>query len=66
MIERLTAHTQARLSYLIVLGYFVLKIMEGVKWIDPVRGPDEIAMLVAAYWFMRQRSTTKGDPNEIK
>ena len=56
MIDRLTADTQARLAYLILGGYFALKVLEGLGLINPVRGPDELAMLAAAYFFMRQRS----------
>lgn len=55
MIDKLTAETQARLSYLILGGYFALKILEGLKLIDAVRGADELAMLAAAFWFMRSR-----------
>lgn len=59
MIEKLTADTQARLSYGIVAGYFALKILEGLKIIDTVRGPDELVMLVGAFWFMRSRPQEK-------
>jgi hypothetical protein len=59
MIDRLTAETQQRLAYLIIGGYFLLKILEGLHWIQAVRGPDELAMLAAAYFFMRQRNQEK-------
>lgn len=59
MIDKLTAETQARLSYLILGGYFTLKILEGLKLIDAVRGADELAMLAAAFWFMRSRPQEK-------
>jgi hypothetical protein len=59
MIERFTAETQARLAYLIIGGYFVLKILEGLQVIQAIRGPDELAMLAAAFFFMRQRSQEK-------
>lgn len=59
MIDMLTAKTQARLAYLIIGGYFALKILEGLQVIQQVRGPDEIAMLAAAFFFMRQRQETK-------
>jgi hypothetical protein len=59
MIERLTAETQARLSYLIVGGWLVLKALEGLAVISPVADFNEILMLVGAYWFMRQRSQEK-------
>jgi hypothetical protein len=59
VIDKLTADTQARLAYLIIGGYFALKILEGLKLIETVRGPDELAMLATAYFFMRQRSPEK-------
>lgn len=56
MIDRLTADTQARLSYAIIGGYFALKILQGLGWLTDT-GSDlkEIVMLVAFYWFQRQR-----------
>lgn len=67
MIERLTAQTQARLSYLIVLGYFALKVMEGLDVIKPVTGASEIVMAVVFFWFQRQRQpSTNGDSNEVR
>lgn len=59
MNDKLTAETQARLAYLILGGYFALKVLEGLGWIKAVNGPDELAMLAAAYFFMRQRSQEK-------
>lgn len=59
MIDKLTAETQAYLSYGIVIGYFLLKILEGLKIVDTVRGPDELVMLVGAFWFMRSRPQEK-------
>jgi hypothetical protein len=56
VIDRLTAETQARLSYLAFGGYFGLKILEGLKFITPVSADlKEILMLIGAFWFMRQR-----------
>ena len=60
MIERLTAETQSRLSYLVVGGYFGLKVIEGLKLIDPVSADlKEVLMAVVLFWFMRQRSQEK-------
>jgi hypothetical protein len=59
LIDRLTAETQSRLAYLIIGGYFALKVLEGLQVIQAIRGPDELAMLAAAYFFMRQRSQEK-------
>lgn len=57
MIDRFTAQTQAWLSYVILGGYFGLKLLEGLKWIGPVSADlKEVLMLVAAFWFMRNRS----------
>lgn len=65
MIDRLTAETQARISYVILGGYFALKILEGLKWIDPVSADlKELLMLLGAFWFMRSRQS--GDPNAGK
>lgn len=58
MIERLTAETQARLSYLVIGGYFGLKVIEGLKLIDPVSADlKEVLMAVILFWFMRTRSS---------
>lgn len=59
MIERITAETQRNLSYLIFAIFFVLKILEGLKWIGAVTDMGELLMLVAAYWFMRSRPAEK-------
>lgn len=59
MIDKLTADTQARLSYGFFVGYFTVKVMEGLKWLGDVNGIDEIALLIASFWFMRQRSQEK-------
>jgi hypothetical protein len=59
VIERLTAETQARLSYLIFGGWLVLKALEGLGYIRPVADFNELLMLVGAYWFMRQRNQEK-------
>lgn len=60
MIDRLTAETQAKLSYLIVGGYFGLKIFEGLGWITTISADmKELLMLVAAFWFMRSRQQEK-------
>jgi hypothetical protein len=59
MIDRLTAETQQRLAYLIIGGYFALKVLEGLRLVAQVNGPDELAMLAAAYFFMRQRNQEK-------
>lgn len=60
MIDRFTAETQARISYVIFGGYFVLKVLEGLKFIDPVSADlKELLMLVGAFWFMRSRQQEK-------
>lgn len=60
MIDRITAETQARLSYFIIGGYFALKLLQGLGWISDT-GADikEVLMLVAAFWFMRSRPQEK-------
>lgn len=55
MIDKLTAETQARLSYLVLIGYFGLKVLEGLKLIAPVSGLNEFALVVLYFWFQRTR-----------
>lgn len=59
MNDRLTAWAQVGLSYLIIAGYLGIKVAEGLGYIKDVSDMKEIVMLVAAYWFMRQRQTTE-------
>jgi hypothetical protein len=60
MIDRHVAETQSRLSYVFVIGFFGLKLMEGLKWITPVSADlNELLMLVATFWFLRSRSQEK-------
>lgn len=60
MIDRITAETQSRLSYFIIGGYFGLKILEGLKWIDPISADlKEVLMAVVLFWFMRTRPQEK-------
>ncbi len=57
MIDAHAASTQARLSYVIVGGFFVLKILEGLGYLTPVSADlKEVLMLVGAFWFMRERN----------
>ena len=55
MIDKFTAETQARLSYLVLIGYFGLKVLEGMKLITPVSGLNEFALVVLYFWFQRSR-----------
>lgn len=59
MIDRLTAETQARLAYFIIIGHFVLKAAAGFGL--TIGGTDELAMLAAAFFFMRQRQESKSN-----
>lgn len=59
MNDRLTAWAQVGLSYLIVGGYLAIKVAEGLSYIKDVSDMKEIVMLVAAFWFMRQRQSTE-------
>lgn len=56
MIDRLTADTQRWLSYGYFIGYFCLKVLEGMKLLSPVSGIDELALLIGYFWFQRERS----------
>lgn len=51
------ASAQVGLSYLIFIGYFGVVIGEGMKLVTPgtASGLKDLIMLVAAFWFMRQR-----------
>lgn len=59
MNDRLTAWAQVGLSYLIIGGYLAIKVGEGLGYIKDASDLKEIVMLVAAYWFMRQRQSEK-------
>ena len=64
MTDLLTARAQVGLSYLIIGGYFAIKICEGLGYLKDVSDMNEIVMLVSAYWFMRQRpNPPPGEPN---
>ena len=64
MIDRLTAQTQARISYAILFIYFALKLLEGLKLIDSVSGDlKEVLVAMTMFWFMRARNQEKpSDP----
>lgn len=53
------ATAQAGLSYLIVVGYFGIIVGEGAKYLTPGTASSlkDVVMLVAAFWFMRQRQS---------
>lgn len=60
MIDRITAETQTRLSYLIIAGYFALKLLQGFGLIaDTGADLKEVLMAVVLFWFMRSRPTEK-------
>jgi hypothetical protein len=59
MNDRITALAQVGLSYLIIVGYFGIKIAEGLKLLAPVSNLTELVMLVAFFWFQRQRLSTE-------
>lgn len=59
MNELLTARAQVGLSFLIVLGYFGIKIAEGLGYLKGVGDMNEMLMLVLFFWFQRQRQTEK-------
>lgn len=60
MNDRFIAQTQAWLSYLVIGGYFALKVLQGLGVIHDT-GADlkEVVMIVAFYWFQRQRQENK-------
>lgn len=59
MNDRITALAQVGLSFLIIAGYLGIKIAEGLKVIGDVGDMNELVMLVAFFWFQRQRSQEK-------
>jgi hypothetical protein len=59
MNDRITAWAQVGLSFLIIAGYLGIKIAEGLKLIGDVGDMNELVMLVAFFWFQRQRSQEK-------
>jgi hypothetical protein len=59
MNDRITAWAQVGLSFLIITGYLGIKIAEGLKWIGDVGDMNELVMLVAFFWFQRQRTQDK-------
>jgi hypothetical protein len=66
--ERTIALAQVGLSYLIVAGYFGIILGEGMKYLSPGTASSlkDIVMLVAAFWFMRQRSSDPPTQTEPK
>lgn len=59
MNDRITAYAQVGLSFLIIIGYLGIKTAEGLKLIGDVGDMNELVMLVAFFWFQRQRQETK-------
>jgi hypothetical protein len=59
MNDRITALAQVGLSFLIIAGYLGIKVAEGLKLIGDVGDMNELVMLVAFFWFQRQRQTTE-------
>jgi hypothetical protein len=60
--ESLTAIAQVSLSFLIILGFFGIKIAEGLGYLKDVGDMNEMLMLVLFFWFQRQRSQdSKGE-----
>ena len=59
MNDRITALAQVGLSFLIIAGYLAIKVAEGLGYIKDVSDMKEIVMLVAAFWFMRQRQSSE-------
>lgn len=60
------ATAQVGLSYLIFVGYFGVVVGEGMKLVTAgtASGLKDLIMLVAAFWFMRQRVSDPPIPPE--
>lgn len=59
MIDTLTARAQVALSVLILVGYFGIKVAEGLGYLKEGGDMNELVMLVAFFWFQRQRTQEK-------
>ena len=59
MIDRLICHAQIGLSYVIFLGYIGMKVATGLGYLQPLDDGalKEILLLIAFFWFQRQRPT---------
>lgn len=58
--HRMVASAQVGLSYLIVAGYLGVVAAEGAKYLGTgtASGLKDVVMLVAFFWFQRQRTST--------
>jgi len=75
-LERMLARSQFGLSILLLVGYFVLIALAGMKLIDVsiVKDITPFIGIVVYYWFQRQRPRTGNDievpspkdPNEVR
>ncbi len=63
-VGRLLARSQLFLSTLLILGYFGLLFMAGLKLISSDAGRDltPIVGIVVYFWFQRQRAHSDDDP----
>jgi hypothetical protein len=60
MNDLLIARAQVGLSFFIIAGYFGIKIAEGLQLIQATSGDmNELIMLIAFFWFQRQRTQEK-------
>lgn len=59
MNDLLTARAQVGLSFLILLGYFGIKVAEGLGYLETGGDMNELVMLVAFFWFQRTRTQEK-------
>lgn len=66
--HHVVASAQVGLSYLIFIGYFGVVVGEGMKLVTAGAsgGLKDLIMLVAAFWFMRQRASDPPTPPETK
>jgi len=62
------ASAQVGLSYLIFTGYFAIVAGEAMKYLAPGTASSlkDVVMLCAAFWFMRQRTSSDPVPPETK
>lgn len=53
--EVFIAKTQRNLSYLFLLGFFAMLVLQGMGWVDIELDLKEMVMLVLTFWFLRAR-----------
>ena len=66
LTHKKAANAQVGLSYLFLIGFFLLAAAQGLGYLklDMIGELKDVLMLVMSFWFMRQRTTGNPVPNE--